>query len=212
MGSRVVAYGSYTIDYLDHLSTTIGIFYNGQSGTPFSYIYNDGGNLTREDSRERNLFYVPRDQSDIILIDDGSVTAAQQWAALDKYIENDDYLSTRRGQYAEKNSSRTPFNNVIDLKVTQDFYIKAGDMKHALSVSLDIFNFGNMLNKDWGRRYFSDFGAVQLVDFEGFQADNTTPEFTFNVDRTELIDYMTINDSGVNGSRWHMQIGIRYSF
>ena len=212
MGSRVVAYGSYTIDYLEHASTTIGLFYNGQSGTPFSYIYNDGGNLTREDSRERNLFYVPADQNDINLIDDGTVTAAEQWTALDNYITNDPYLSTRRGQYAEKNSSRTLFNSVIDLKLTQKFYVNAGSMKHELEFTFDIFNFTNLMNKDWGRRYFSDFGAVQLVDFEGFQADNTTPEFTYNVNRPELIDYLTINDAGVNGSRWSMQIGLRYSF
>ena len=88
----------------------------------------------------------------------------------------------------------------------------AGDKKHTLQISFDIFNFTNMLNKDWGRRYFSNFGAIELMDFEGFQADNTTPEFTFNVDRTQLTDYTTINDSGVNGSRWSMQIGVRYSF
>ena len=217
MGSRVVAYGSYTIDYIDHMATTIGLFLNAQSGTPFSYIYNDNGNLTREDSRERSLIYVPRDQNDIVLIDyvDGggtTVTAAQQWAALDSYISNDKHLSSRRGDYAEKNSTRTPFNTVLDLKIAQDFYIRTGETKHAVQVTFDIFNFTNLLNKDWGRRYFSDFGAVQLIDFEGFQADNTTPEFTYNIDRTELKDYMIINDGGVNGSRWYMQIGFRYSF
>ena len=214
MGHRIIAYGSYTIDYMETWATTIGFFYNGQSGTPFSYIYNDGGKLTlnREDSRERSLFYVPIDQNDIILIDDGSVTAAEQWAALDKYINEDDYLSTRRGQYAEKNSSRTLFNSVIDMKIVQKFYLNNGDTKHAIEFSFDIFNFTNLLNKDWGRRYFSDFGSVQIVDFEGFQADGTTPEFTYNVDRTELKDYLFINDSGVNGSRWSMQIGVRYSF
>jgi carboxypeptidase family protein/TonB-dependent receptor-like protein len=217
MGSRIIAYGSYTIDYLDHMSTTIGFFYNGQSGTPFSYVYNDRGKLNNEDSRERSLLYIPNSSSDIILIDytDGggnTVTAAQQWAALDSYISNDKYLSSRRGQYAEKNSSRTIFNNVIDLKLTQDFYINTGDTKHDVQISFDIFNFTNLLNKDWGRRYFSDFGTVQLLDFEGFQSDGTTPEFTYNVDRTELKDYLFINDAGVNGSRWQMQIGFRYSF
>jgi hypothetical protein len=217
MGSRLIAYGSYRFEYLDHVATTIGLFYNGQSGTPFSYTYNDNGNLNNEDSRERTLLYVPQNQSDIILVDyvDGggnTVTAAQQWAALDNYISNDNYLDSRRGEYAEKNSSRTPFNSVIDLKLVQEFFVRSGATKHAVEVSFDIFNFTNLLNKDWGRRYFSDFGAVQLVDFEGFQADNTTPEFTYNVSRTELEDFLVINDSGVNGSRWNMQLGLRYSF
>ena len=217
MGSRFIFYGTYKVDYLDHMSTSIGFFLNAQSGTPFSYIYNDNGAVNNEDSRERTLLYVPTSSNDIILIDytDGSgatVTAAQQWTALDNYISNDDYLSTRRGQYAEKNSSRTPFNTVLDMKLTQDFYVNSGGMRHALQVTFDIFNFTNLLNKDWGRRYFSDFGAVQMIDFEGFQADNTTPEYSYNVDRTELKDYLFINDSGVNGSRWSMQIGVRYLF
>lgn len=217
MGSRFILYGSYTIDYLDHMATTIGFFYNAQSGTPFSYIYNDNGGLNNEDSRERSLLYVPMDAGDINLIDytDGSgntVTAAQQWTALDSYVSSDDYLSGQRGQYAEKNSTRTPFSNVLDMKLTQDFYVNSGGMKHTLQLTFDIFNFGNLLNKDWGRRYFSDFGSVQMIDFEGFQADNTTPEFTYNVDRTELKDFLFINDSGVNGSRWTMQMGLRYLF
>ena len=180
-------------------------------------IYNDNGNLNNEDSRERSLLYVPSGQNDINLIDytDGNgntVTAAQQWTALDQYINNDSYLSGRRGMYAEKNSNRTPFNTVLDFKLAQDFYINTGNTKHALQVTFDIFNFTNLLNKDWGRRYFSNFGSVQLVDFEGFQGDGTTPEFTYQIDRPELKDYLTINDSGVNGSRWSMQIGLRYSF
>jgi hypothetical protein len=98
------------------------------------------------------------------------------------------------------------------MKLTQDFFVNSGGMKHTLQLTFDIFNFGNLLNKDWGRRYFSDFGSVQMIDFEGFQADNTTPEFTYNVDRTELKDFLFINDSGANGSRWSMQIGLRYLF
>lgn len=212
MGHRVILYGSYTIDYLDHMGTTIGFFYNAQSGTPFSYVYNDNGNLNNGDSRETNLLYVPANQADIILVDDGAITAAEQWTALDTYISNDKYLSTRRGQYAEKNALRTPFNTVVDMKITQKFYVNAGNMKHAVEVSFDIFNFTNLLNKDWGRRYFSNFGAIQLVNFEGFQGDGTTPEFTYDIDRPELKDNLTIHDSGVNGSRWSMQIGVRYSF
>ncbi|MCF6360873.1 MAG: TonB-dependent receptor [Cyclobacteriaceae bacterium] len=216
MGSRFVAYGSYTVNYLKHMATTISFFYNGQSGRPFSYRYNDNSNLTNESDRERSLIYVPTDASDINLVDyddnGTNITAAQQWAALDNYISNDKYLNGRRGQYAEKNSSRVPFTSIIDLKVAQDFYITIGDQKHTLQFTLDIFNFGNFLNKNWGRRYFSNFGAVDLLDFEGFQADNTTPEFTYNVDRSELQDFLTINEVGVNSSRWYMQIGVRYSF
>ena len=34
----------------------------------------------------------------------------------------------------------------------QEFFITSGKMKHTLQVSLDIFNFGNMVSKNWGVR------------------------------------------------------------
>ncbi len=217
MGSRFIAYGSKRFEYLNSMATTISIFYNAQSGNPFTYVYNDRGALNNEDSRERNQLYIPTSSTDINLVDytdsdGGTVTAAQQWAALDSYITNDKYLNSRRGDYAEKNATRIPFMSILDLKIAQDFYIKSGDTKHTLQVTFDIFNFGNLLNKNWGRRYFSDFGTVQLIDFDGFQADGTTPEFTYNVDRDELADFITIDDAGVSSSRWQMQVGVRYSF
>jgi len=215
MGSRIIVNASYKLEYLDHMATTISLFYNGQSRSPFSYVYNDGGALTNEWYRETNLIYIPKDQNDIILVDynDGTntITAAQQWSALDNYITNDKYLNANRGAYADKNSSRAPFTSIVDMKLAQDFYVKAGDMKHAVQVTFDVFNVGNMINKDWGRIYSAGYD-VQLLDFDGFQADGTTPEFTYNVNRTELKDFTTISDSGVNGSRWYMQIGLRYSF
>ena len=56
------------------------------------------------------------------------------------------------------------------------------------------------------------------MDFVGWQeVAELTPEFRYNVSRNppdynNLKDFLTINDSGVNGSRWHMQVGFRYSF
>ncbi len=37
-----------------------------------------------------------------------------------------------------------------------------------LKFTADIFNFTNLLNKEWGVRTFTNFNQVQLLDFEGF--------------------------------------------
>ncbi|MFY0594127.1 TonB-dependent receptor [Roseivirga sp.] len=211
-GHRVIAQASYRFEYSKGLATQIGLVYEGRSGSPFSYIYNDNGNLTSEDSRERSLIYVPLNASDINLVDDANAgTAGEQWAALNSFIVNDPYLSTRRGQYVERNRNREPFTNIFDLRLLQEFEINAGGKKHTLQLTADIYNFGNLLNRDWGRRYFvpQDF---QLLNFEGFQADGTTPNFTFDgVDGNDPSDG-NIDDSGLISSRWQGQIGIRYTF
>ena len=215
VGSRIVASLSYRKEYANNFATTISLFYNGQAGQPYSYVYNDEGLLTNQSEESTQLIYVPADQSEILLVDqlndEGGVikTAQQQWNELDAFIANDEYLSSRRGDYAEANMSRTPFQNVIDLKVLQDFYIETGNgTRHTLQLSWDVFNFTNFLNKDWGRRYFVGGRTVELIDFQGFVGDTNQPTFTFN-DPGTVYD---IVQSGIYSARWYSQIGLRYSF
>lgn len=40
MGHRVVGFISKRFEYTDNLATTLALYYNGQSGRPFSYVYN----------------------------------------------------------------------------------------------------------------------------------------------------------------------------
>ncbi len=210
-GSRFIGTATFKRNWIKNLATTISLFYEGQSGRPFTYIYNDNGRLNNEDSRERALLYVPSGANDINLVEDGGRTPQQQWADLDQFIESDDYLSTRRGQYVERNSSRAPFSNVIDLKFLQDFNIHAGGKKHTLQLSIDVFNFTNLLNNSWGRRSFVS-SSFQLLDFEGFQDDGTTPEFSFRGVTNNDPAANNIDDRGIQSSRWQMQFGIRYIF
>ena len=218
-GHRIVGYASYKLEYLDHLATSISLFYTGQSGDLYSYGYADGSSkYLGEDNQSLELIYVPKNQDDINLIDkvdaNGNVTlsAAQQWADLDAFINGDDYLSERRGQYAERNSSRVPFMNIFDFRIAQDFYMQAGGKRNTLQVALDIFNIGNMLNKDWGRIYYASgayYNNYPLIKMEGFEADNTTPKYSFTKPKGEV---WAIDDSGILSSRWQGQITLRYIF
>ncbi|MEK6153081.1 carboxypeptidase regulatory-like domain-containing protein [Flavobacteriaceae bacterium 3-367] len=216
LGHRVTANVSYAIEYGGEFGgrTTLGLFYEGAEGLPYSWIYNEGRDLLNDDSRDNALIYVPATQNDINLVDltdsNGNVTAtpAEQWAALDRFIENDDYLSTRRGQYAERNGARSAWSHVVDLKFLQDVYIKTGENKHTLQLSFDIFNFTNLLNKDWGvRRFVDDLEAAPITTASG----GPNPAFTFDPD-TQIEDFEQIDDRGIQSSRWQMQLGLRYIF
>lgn len=211
LGSRIIGFLSYELEHKKNSSTTISLFYNGQSGIPFSYVYNNGTDLTNEASKEMALIFVPKTQSDIILVDNGGVSAQEQWVALDEYIEQDKYLSTRRGKYAERNGGRLPFTNIFDLRITKDIFTNFGNRKNTLQLTFDIFNLGNLLNNKWGRRYYTNAdNNIGLIKFEQFQADGTTPEFTFT--RPENDEPWSVDDVGINSSRWQGQIGIRYLF
>ncbi len=193
--------------------------YEGVSGNVTTYIYGSGDDITNEDSRNRALVYVPNNQSDIILVDqtddEGNVTvsAAQQWASLDEFISNNEYLNSRRGQYTERNASRAPFINTFDLRFLQDIYLEQGNGKrHTLQFSVDIFNFGNLLNSTWGRRYFGSSSGIELLEFEGFQGDTNVPTFTFQEFQNDDSFYGRLDNQGVISSRWQMQLGVRYIF
>lgn len=216
-GSRILASVSYRKEYAGFLASTISLFYNGQSGSPFSYTYNSG-RFTGEDSRERALIFVPATPNDIVF-DESSRPAAQQWADLNVYIGNDEYLKNRRGQYAERNEGRTPFTNVIDLKFIQDIYVEIGNGKrNTLQVSFDIFNFTNLLNKDWGKRWGIPNGSgtsIELLDYEGTitnSSNESVPTFSFPSGISDKKDILTKDDRGLISSRWQMQLGVRYIF
>lgn len=208
-GHRVLANSTFEFKWTDKVKTRIGLFYEGAEGSPFSYVYNGSGLLSDTGSFSA-LIYVPRNEAEALLIDDGSVTAAQQWAALDAYIEGNDYLRTRRGKFAERNADRSDWVHIVDLKFAQEFGITFGKKVHKFEITADIFNFTNLLNKEWGVRTFANFNQVQLLNFEGFAADGTTPQFTFD-ERAGDTDNI-IDDSGLQSSRWQMQVGLRYTF
>jgi outer membrane receptor for ferrienterochelin and colicin len=213
-GHRIISYVSYELP-LGGTDTrrngmTISLFYEGQQGQPFSYTYNDRGQLTNEDSRERALIYIPENQSDVILVENDGLSPDEQWALLDDYIENDPYLSQNRGDYAARNSNRMPFSHVVDLRLLRDFTITSGKKDHMFQLSVDIFNFTNLLNKNWGKRYFTPFN-YELMNFEGFQADGTTPTFSIDRDFDQVVE-RSVDDRGIVSSRWQMQVGLRYTF
>ncbi|MFT7158636.1 MAG: hypothetical protein ACI8Q1_003669 [Parvicella sp.] len=198
-GSRIVSQLTYEHVWNDNLKSTFGLFYDGRQGSPSSYVYRNSDDLQQDDSRGyTSLIYVPTDASDINL-------TSNNYAALDAFIEGDDYLKTRRGNYTERNAQLGPWSHIVDLKFVQEFKLD----KNALQVSFDIFNFTNLINKDWGKLNTRG-SSIELLEFEGFEADDTTPTFSFDESSAGNID--RIDDSGLQSSRWQMQMGIRYLF
>ncbi len=221
-GHRIVTALTYAYNWTKDGAnkTTVSLFMNSQSGTPYSYII-DGSNARNlnaergSTSANRSLVFIPNDASDINLVDytsgDVTVTAAEQWTNLNNLIEDDKYLSKNRGKYAEKNGAWAPFTTIFDVAIRHDFGLKFGSNTHKFQLSLDIANVGNMLNKDWGTIYTipgTQFNNYLLYQFEGYESDGTTPKFTFRNDKTGLDSYGIANFA----SRWNMLFGVRYIF
>ncbi|MBB6612887.1 TonB-dependent receptor [Pontibacter sp. Tf4] len=203
---RIVGYGGYTFKFGEAAATGISLFYQGQSGLPITFVY--AQDLNGDGNFSNDLLYVPRNQSEInlvpVTISGTTFTPEQQWAALDALISGDDYLNDRRGQYTERYGGRMPWTHQFDLRIFQDFYINSGDNRHTFQITFDIFNVGNLINRDWGRQYFVSNNANELIRFAGLN-DAGEPTFTFNPNSR-------IYNVSQFDSRWQGQIGLRYIF
>jgi len=127
-------------------------------------------------------------------------SGAGQAAALESFIQQDKYLSGRRGSYAERYGALSPWRGKWDMKFIQELKISK---TNAIQFSVDILNVGNLINSDWG--LVQQPNAVQPI---GVSVDGTgTPTYTFDPNLKDSFVY----DASLL-SRWQMQFGLRYSF
>ncbi len=184
--------------------TTISLFFEYVEGTRYAYTYS--GDVNNDGSGLNDLIYIPTDAE----IDNMNFTgnALLQRSALKAYIAQDDYLSSRRGHYAEKYGAISPWYNTWDLRILQDYMLNNG---HKIQLSLDILNLGNLVNSGWigngwgTRRFATQTSLAQplavSVDGDG------NPTYTFDTNQRNTF----FNDFSV-ASRWRMQFGLRYTF
>jgi len=210
LGNRISANFNYELEWSDNIKTTFGLFYEGVQSGPYSFTYREGRDLLNDDSRDNALMYIPRNSSEIVFSGDAA-EQAEQWARLDTFISSLDYLDENRGSYAERNATRGPWSHVVDLKVLQDFSFNIGAKKHTFQISADIFNFTNLLNKEWGQRKFiaGNVSPLQTV------STGDTPVFTINngdVNADGTPNLEQLDDFGLQSSRWQAQLGLRYIF
>jgi hypothetical protein len=158
-GPRVFIAPSYTHQYFGFGATTFGAFFDAYRGggttianNNTSYIFS--GDMNKDGGSGNDLIYIPRDTSEMnfqtFTTAGKTFTAADQAAAFESYIRQDDYLSSHRGQYAQRGAVFLPLVKRLDLSITQDVFHHLGGLRHSGQIRLDITNVGNMLNHDWG--------------------------------------------------------------
>jgi hypothetical protein len=202
---RVGAAVSYTLELLKNAPTSIGLFYGGRSGRPYSSTYNYS-DANGDASSGNDLVYVPNALGDVILTDSKGNALADQaaaWALLDAFISRDAGLNAARGSIVPRNASREPWYHGLDARIAQDIPVP-GLKDHRLQITLDIVNVLNLINNEWGKlQYVSNQNDVPWT-YKG--KDASGKEKIYFTDRANIF---SINQLG---SRWQMQLGLRYSF
>ena len=162
--NRLLVSATYKLKESKNVTNTFSLLYDAYqygylgnySYSRYSYIFNS--NINNDPSAPGNLIYVPASRQELNSWDfkdngkvDGEVyTADMQRDDFWTFIQQDDYLKNRTGQYAERGGAKMPWHHQLDFKYLRDMSVKWGKTKHALQLGLDIENLLNFLCKDWG--------------------------------------------------------------
>jgi outer membrane receptor for ferrienterochelin and colicin len=211
---RLLAAVSYRQDWGSGFITDLGIFYNGQSGRPFSYMVS--GDVNGDGRTDNDLFYIPRDASDIILTNSAGTADLPKtdiaYAQLASFINGDTYLNANKGKISDRSGPREPWAHSIDMRLMQEIPIVG---EHHLEITVDILNVLNLLNSDWG--WIKNTGVnqtVTVVSFKGLEKtlgpDYGKPRYALTLPGSNVNPTPYLPDNIL--SRWQMQLGARYTF
>ncbi|MDY7093019.1 MAG: carboxypeptidase regulatory-like domain-containing protein [Acidobacteriota bacterium] len=195
---------SYRFNRDTRFPTTVSLFYNHQSGRPFSWIqgsdfvnFGFGGSYNGDGTDGNDLAWVPANEGDVV-ITNGT------WEELDAFISANPVLDAARGGSVERNSDLAPWSHTLDLHLEQALPIGPGN----LALTFDLINLGNLLDSDSGQVRYVNFNAKEVWEIEGFTDDGTPIISLANITRgrDDLFEIHNIN------SRWRAKVGVRYTF
>jgi len=175
------------------VSATLSMFYNGQAGRPYALSFFQDVN---GDGRTSNdLLYVPASASEVV-VRSGTPEQLTAWLA------DDPCAPDWSGQIQERNSCRQPWTHQVDMRLAVN--VPFGGARR-VELEFNVFNFLNMLNKDWGKVEFTSFNQNTDIRFDGIDA--ATGRMIYNIASITSPTYQgrfLVDDVR---SRWQAQFG-----
>ena len=189
--NRFTMVADYRATWFGDAETRITLRGYIHEGQPQSYAMS-GGDLEGDGFFGRHLLYVPTGPSDPNVVYDAGFdqSAFNQWVS-------DNGLAPG---FQERNAQHASWSNRFDLRVSQDIPLP-GDFVGRLY--LKVYNFGNLLNDDWGKITDAVFFTPQVVN----ASVDGQGRFVFESFRERAIE-----ETVVNRSLWEARIGIDIKF
>ena len=196
---RINASLSWSKAFFSSYRTSVGVFYEGRSGKPYSWTYlND---LNGDGISGNDLMYIPSSQgSGEVSFRGGAAEEARFW----QIVNSHQALWSAKGGVVDRNKSSGRWVNNFDVRMSQEL---PGFMKdHKASFTIDILNFGNLLNKKWGR--IDEIGFPSNRSFVNYAGMDANGKYVYSLGSLE--DHVTRQVSGE--SQWAVQLTVRYEF
>lgn len=183
--------------------------YTARAGTPYAYVSTSTSDLNGDGLSGNDLIYVPKDRADISIV--GTTAAADSaFTRLDNFIKSESCLESQRGKIMQRTSCRNPWQKFLDIRLAKVIPTLSGQ---SLQITADIFNFLNLLDKDWGiNRETSFFQQVNFLTGSTYNTNNTATQADDRWNYTVPTTMPARRRVLVESSRWKMQIGGKYIF
>jgi hypothetical protein len=222
---RVVGALTYRVDYPFAKDKFLGATQISLLGEAFNqgrYSFSYAGDMNGDGVSGNDLIYIPTDKAQMSFEEFKGAkadktpitfTVDQQKDAYETFINQDEYLKGRRGKYAERNGGVMPFVSRVDFNFIQELKPVIKGKVHTIQLRADIFNIGNLLNKEWGVGYRTNTSAPLVfskVDAAGAPVYKMATIKDANGDDT--INFSTLTRTTNIQDLWQAQLGIRYSF
>jgi len=201
---RLVLNLGYETEFFEGYATNFNLFFERRSGRPFSWVMgsfrNDSfGDQGQFDDSDVYLPYIPTGADDPLV--DFSRLSYEDLTAITDAAGVTGYA----GGYVPKYAGRQPWVTTMDLSINQEI---PGFMEgHKGLVYLNIDNFANLLNDDWGKVYDFRFPQQILVDW----ALNDQGQYRYQ-ERFGGTDTDNYGQFRTEESTWRVKVGVRYSF
>ena len=206
--NRVNALMNFQKKFFTGYNTRLGVFYEGREGRPYSWTFNNdmnGDNLAGND-----LMYIPTafGANEVVFAGDTATSRANEQRFWDVVNANKG-LSKAAGGVVSRNNSTAEWVNTFDVRISQE--IPGIFARNKATFSLDFMNFGNLLNKKWGRTEEISFQSAggqarSFVDVAGLDAQGRYVYVVRNdVERQDL-------KQAKGESQWAIQATLRYEF
>ncbi len=180
--------------------TKFTLYGYANEGRPFSYTFENAGNVFGDRIDDRHLLYIPTGPTDPNVVFDAGFDQTAFFNFLDSTG-----LSAYGGSIAPRNFTQGPWWTRFDFKVEQE--IPGFGRDHRASAFVLIKNLGNLLNEDWGVLKESSFPRYQqavVLSGAGFDAQG----------RYEFNDFQQPSAFVPNpaASLYEIRFGLNYSF
>ena len=194
---RIVGTGVFSAPW----GIEMAVRYRGQSGRPFSLVVDGDINGDEANGDDLAFLFDPDNPAT-----DASVAASMRKLLANPYNVAAAYIRAHLGAISSRNAIYTPWTNRVDMRVLKNVRI-AG--RTNITVTLDLFNVGNLLNKDWGAQYLLPAGIssqnpvvnrIGLLRVTGF--DQATKRYRYSVNESAGVLSKT-------GDPYQAQLGIR---